>query len=56
MWDLEKDVGTGCPFLNMFDWDTDLGNTAFKGCQGGAAEATVIVCKAQTPNNAVYEI
>ena len=56
LWNLEKDVGTRPPFLYVLNWDTNLSHAAFKGCQGGAARADVIVCEAQTPYEAVHDI
>lgn len=56
VWDLEKNVGTRSPILYMLDWNTDFGHTTFEGCQGGATKASVIVCKAHRPNEAVYDV
>lgn len=56
MWNLEKDVGARSPFLHVLDRDTDLGYAPFKCCQGGVAKAEVIICEAQSPNEAVQDI
>lgn len=55
-WNLEQDVGTRSPLSHVLYRDTDLGYATFKGCQGGAARADVIVCKAQSPDEAVHDI
>ena len=56
IWNLEKDVGTRSPLLYVLDWDTNLSYAAFKWCQGGAARADVVVCKAHSPDEAVDDI
>lgn len=56
VWNLEEDVGPRFPVLQVLDRDTNLGYAAFKGCQGGAARADVVVCKAQSSNHAIHGI
>ncbi len=53
---LEKDVSTRSPMLYAVESDSDLSYAAFKGCQSGAARANVVVCIAQSPDEAVHDI
>ena len=52
----EENVGARPPSLYMLDWDTDSSYAAFVGCQGGVPGANIVVCEAQSPNDAVYDI
>ena len=56
VWNLEKDMGTRSPFLYVLNWNANLSYAAFKGCQGCAARTDVVVCKAQSPDEAVHNI
>ena len=55
-WDLEKDVSTRSPFLDVLNWDTNPSYAAFEGYQSSAARVDVIVCEAQNPDEAVHDI
>lgn len=56
VWDLQKDVGTRSPFSDVLNGKTNPSYAAFKGCQGGTARADVVVCTAQSSDEAVHDI
>ena len=53
---LEKDVGSRSPFLYMLHLDSDLRHATFKGGQCGTPRLDVVVCKAQSADQTVYDI